>query len=1148
MTFQGVKAVKWLLFILAGFMLAVLLWAGYAYASSNKAPAKGVEEDLKLIVGDEEGNEEKALRAEILIGKSEDRALQQLSKLLKKYKGTPMEAGLYFRQAELYMRKAKSARFFEVHRDNEIVTRFMPEVVKNSSSKNWITKAIETYDMIERRFSHFRDMDMVLFNNAFARQLIGQDALAIKLYNRVIENHPESALVPDCFVAIGEYYFQNQKYQQAFEEFKKIRNYPDARVYPFGIYKEAWALYNLKEGARALKDLEEVVSYSKDSSPMEESNKLDLSREATQDMVLFFEDVKDADVAVSYFRRQVQGDQQVGSLIVKLGRLYQRHGKWQQLEVVFNDLISALPQVPERPEIHRDLMDVFVARKRPDLTLQEIKTLAEICVDGSKWSGSQSPETRKECWTQLSGSSRHFAARWHKEFKKEPASNRESGKLALDAYETWLQFNKSGLEEEKFHFSFAELLFQMAEFRKASAQYSLVGSLTKDSKMKHDASYGSIVALEKATGDKWNDDDEKLFQKLASSYITFNPKGEFVTDVRFKKAFIAYEKGRYQEAGPQLRALALELSDKERSQKAAHLYLDIWNIQKDFEKLKEESRFFVKNLKELDEKTRVEFNTIYEESSFSLVQQHESNGKAKEAADEYLAFASEHTRSKLADKALLNGAHLYQVLGDYQAAAKALEAFVTRYPDSLEYKNSLKTLVHIYESQVKLELAARTLLKLAPFEKDKVKLWLAAADYFALDGQWSEAESWYSKLSAMSQEIEAVLATERLAELHEHQGHSAQSERFLRQIAQSRVQPQASLASLRLAQIEEGGGDEKAAFEAARKTVSQRKERGFNKWAVAQARLIQAKILQKEFERASLKVSQPERLSMVISIKAEKLAKTQEAFQDAIKMGDPATAVEALVLLGAVYEEFADSINAIKLPESWSPEEKKKLAEEMENIATPIEEKNADSLQAALKLSKDTGLHDGSVPLIQEKLDHLTRKPAREKWVTELGAPESAVPLKPESVGKQLSVNAPAEPWGPFFLGQAAFHRGEMARARWLADLSLQRSPLEGTLHYFKGRLLWADKLFPQAIEEMERAATLQPSLAPAQNFLGRVYLRDQDYGKAQEHFTTLLKYKPNDPVALKGLVEVRHLASGGGGGNEQSREMAGKSSKKGAK
>src|SRR5271166_4589320 len=112
------------------------------------------------------------------------------------------------------MRLAKTATFFEVHRDDSTAVRFSPKETKSSNSKAWIQKAVNTYDLIEKKYIQFTDMDLVLFNNAFARQILGQEEEAMARYRKVINDYPNSPLVPDSYLSLGEALFNKKRFQE----------------------------------------------------------------------------------------------------------------------------------------------------------------------------------------------------------------------------------------------------------------------------------------------------------------------------------------------------------------------------------------------------------------------------------------------------------------------------------------------------------------------------------------------------------------------------------------------------------------------------------------------------------------------------------------------------------------------------------------------------------------------------------------------------------------------------------------------------------------------------------------------------------------------------------------------------------------------
>ncbi|MDZ4677546.1 MAG: hypothetical protein SGI74_08555 [Oligoflexia bacterium] len=971
-------------------LLALSLVSGYDFAyAQNKST--NLNEELKLNIGDEVGNEIKSLKTELLINSNDEKALRQLTKLLQKYKGTALEASLNFRLAELYMRRAKTARFFEIHRDNSQIVHFTPKETKSASSRGWITKAVGVYDLIEKRFTHYRDMDLVLFNNAFARQMIGEEKQALIRYRKVITDFAESALVPDCHLAIGESLFNSKSFQAAFDEFQKIRQFNDSRVYPYGLYKAAWALYSLRRTAEGLSVLEEVVSYSKLLPSEETRSRLDLTREALDDMVVFFEDVKKPTEAVSYFRKQ-GGDDKAGNLLLKLGKIYQRHSRHGHLEIVFIDLLDTVPGTPERPEIHRDLIESFEITKQRTKAVVHLETLSDICQEKSKWSKLQKIEIQKSCWEHLEQTGKKYASKWHKDYKKSP--NAELAHLTARSYESLLKNEQKISDEDKTRFSYAELLFQQNDYRRASSQYSKVAYITKDLKLRHDSSYAALVSVEKAVGDKWSDSDERLFAILAHDYISLNPKGQFLTDVKFKKAFIAYDKGRYEEAAPQLKDLALGYNNSERGRKAAHLYLDILNIQKKYSQLRDESFLFVQKLT-LDAPMKAEFMKIYQQASFIVIQDLESKGKYQEAVKGYINFVNGDPKSVLADRALYNAVRSANLAGDLLQASKLGERVIKDYPQSTYKLELARALVTLYEAQAQLGPAGQMLIRLADWDTEKrLAYLLTGADYKALNNEWDKAVQIYHQLSLKAgNKIEGKIALERLAGYNERFNKWDKSRKIFEQLIELRVQPQASLALLKLVlhayNVEKNS---EKAFKLAKQVVSMKNDGKVSTYALAQARLIQGKILEAEFDMVGVK-ARPERLSYVLQIKTEKLDNAQKAYQEVISFGDRPTAVEALIRLAKCYEKFSIAIHSIEAPVDAPDADKKKFYQELDNMAMPIEEKNAETLQIALKQAKDIKLRDGSIGNIQMELNRLSRRAVSSRIAIDLTTPENVLPM-----------------------------------------------------------------------------------------------------------------------------------------------------------
>ncbi|MGE0764274.1 MAG: hypothetical protein AB7N80_13410 [Bdellovibrionales bacterium] len=910
-------------------------------------------DSLKLEEGDERANELKAVKTEMMISRSEVKAIEQATALIKKYKGTPMEAELQFRLAELYMRRAKTARFFEISRTSETVVRVAPQVVANANSRAHVMKAVAVYDHIQAKFPRFKQLDLVIFNNGFARQQLGQEKEAERLYWTLVQNFRTSPLVPDCHLAIGEINFDKANFSFALEHFNAIKRYPESRVYPYGLYKAAWAYYNMRDAVAALKKLEEVVAYGKFVADKKIESRLDLRKEALADMTVFYEDVLPAKEAFNYFRKQAS-ELDVGPIILKLAKLYEHHSRHAERQVVLTDFIQNISDSPHVANIHGELIWNFDAMKRKDLAVQQMEKLFDVCRENSAWMKGQrktaqeqkAPDPRIACMATLSDSAVKLASRWLKIWKKDTAKSADFADVAEKAYEIYLREPAATKEANEARYAYAELLFQRQKYRRASEEYARVGGAKEAGSLRHDASYAAVLSLEKAVGDKWSDKDEKSFHELAKSYVASNPKGQYRLDLEFKMALIAYEKERYDEAAPMFIRLGKDYARNEKGKKAQDLYLDILNLKKDYKGLKDYSKDLIRAESSAPRKDKLQ--KLYEQSYFLDVQSLEEAKKYPAAIAGYKEFAMGNPQSDLAVKAWWNAVQLHYKVLDFVGGAKAAEDYFDRFPTAKNGMDALLKAAQSYESLGQLEPAADVLHKISKLEPKNATKWNAlAADFYMLSNRPVKAKKLLMDLRQASEPDVRSQTLDKLLLLERAAGGPGYKE-LLTIIANSGVQPQASFAKVELVEEMFKAGQQTEAFNEAKKVIGASAASNFAK---SRARLIQARVLEDEFLKQSVK-SRAEKVATVLAIKTEKLEKAQQALQQSIKYGDPQVTVQSLARLAGCYMHYVEALKTMPIPAGFSKEDEEAFRGELSNLSIPLEEKAVETLQEGIRAAK----------------------------------------------------------------------------------------------------------------------------------------------------------------------------------------------------
>lgn len=943
----------------------------------------------------EDHEEAKALKTEMFIAAQEEKALQQINKLLKKYKNTQLEPDLLMRMAELYMRRAKTDRFLELNHISEDRVSVLPKAIKSSNSKKQVFNAIDIFDQIERRYPNFEKIDAVIFNNAFANQQVGNDSKSEKLYKKLVASFSDSQFLPDAYLAVGEIEFRNGKFKEALAHFTAIRNYPDSMVFPYGIYKAAWTYYNLRDAKLALKNLEDVVQYGKFVQQQGIDSRLDLRREALVDMALFYEDINQPGEAYSYFKNQA-GDLDVAPVLVRLANLYKRHGRNQDIIVVLTELIRKKANSAYVPTAYIEVADASEKLKKKKDVITLLEEFYKICQIGSSWATAQgdlaitdkdSPllelvdssdkltSAQAICQNTFHRVNLSYANRWLKTWQKDIKQD-ELANLVESAFDLYLKSDGKSQESSRTRFVYADFLFKREKYRSASEHYEISSQISNDVLIGPDASYYSLLSLEKAVKNTWSEKDEMKFRNLSSVYLMKYPKDKHRLDVEFELGFIFYQKGKYDEAAPLFLRLGEQYSTLDKGIKSQDLYLDILNIKKDFSTLKN----YTYTLKSKADPIRsAKLTKIYEESYFYIIQDLEKANSFKQAVEEYHAFAKINPNSPLTQKANWNATQLLYKMNEPILAAEASNAYYNQYKSAPESLDILIKSAQTYESLAMLSEAAKTLEKISEADKLKKSKWnMMAADFYMIANQTTKAQAIYENLKTNKSDKEAYFHI--LMQLEQIAGHNKSNlkyyEDLLTEISNTGHEPEATHADLYFVKNAFQNKSYTETFSLSKKIMA-KKDNGVSKIDLAECRLIQARILNKEFIDQSVK-SKIERIQAVLTLKTQKLSAAQIAFQSAANYGDSGVAIEAYRELADSYLHYSEALRNMPLPAGVPNEEADAFRQEMDKLAIPMEEKGIDAKVQSYKLAVTYKPLDPITYELKNELKKLNQSVARD--------------------------------------------------------------------------------------------------------------------------------------------------------------------------
>ncbi len=1096
------------------------------FTNAAQDEAKGLLPEVKLNSDNEEVNTEKAFKSEVLITKAEGKAIEALKKIIIKKKGTAEEADLQYRLAELYMRRAKSGRFFDL---NEGASNKLDKLgVQSQKSIESLKLAIEIYNKIEKQFPNYKQLDEVLFNNALAHSQTKQIERSKDLYNKLTNQFPKSVLMPDALLEVGELYYNQQNFSVSLEKFKAIEKYPKSKAYPYGLYKSAWALYNLKRTDEGVQQLVQVVKIN--PADAQDEKKYNLRKEALRDLTLFVGETTPPEQLYGFFKKLCT-ENELGEVVYNLANLYESHSRFKEISIFANEFINEFPSSEHSSKVYTKLIDAEETLKNRPHVISHLKKFGSHCqlLVG---------ESQKPCKDNFRKISLEISKKWWDIWLKNK-KHVEFSKLTEQAFEILLSQEDVALPDSTSRYAYAELLFQLEKFEAAQSNYFTVSNHKGlDKTRSHDALYGALFSVEKQL-EKTKDEVQVVGlttqqKELAQRYVKEYPNGEHYESLQFKLGFIAYQQKDYDKSLEILTPFTTKSKNVQLKTKAEDIVLDIYNVKKDFKKIMSFSGQVGKAV--TDDKRKKYLNQINEEANFAQVQVDSENLKVDKKIQLLKDFALAHKNSKLGQDSLWQCVSLAFANGlDVMGADLSLE-YANAYPSDKKNLDAVKDAANAYVQAGQLKKAISTFRDLARLETSKSFAHLeTSCDLLRVNSQLPEARGCYKALFDKAEKNKKIeLLTKMMKAFGDKKNH-AELESIENQILRDNIEPYATQLLISKAREHLANKKYTEAFNLSMKINS----RPVDADARAEARLIQAAVLEYEFITQSVKARES-KFSMVLAMKTEKFDKAFTAYSSTIKMSkSDKIQAEALQGIDRLYANFVEALTTMPVPQSLTPDERDGLKAELVKMSTPFQEKRKENLTKLRQVSKLSATNSEMInwadysiektveprlffPSYQKLTHYLPSSLSDYKDYSRLPASDKKCDLqKPvassiggciqtkryadaEKMALKLTETKEQRAIGLYYLSVVADANNETDKALWMIEKAQSLEPQVAFFHFQKGKVLYSVEGINSALPNFEKAFDIKKSSKEITVMNALKSFSDRDFITASTEFSQL--------------------------------------------
>jgi tetratricopeptide (TPR) repeat protein len=625
-------------------------------------------------------------------------------------------ADLFWQKSEYYFEQSQSNTLLEAiyqaeeQKNTSEVTRLQIEQKRLMSlRRQWQFKAIEQYRKIEGNFPDYKDLDEVLYAIGHNLTLIGQPSEAYKYYQRLVREMPESQLVPDAQLNIGDYFFALNQFDEAIRYFDKVRQWGVSRVQGIAMYKTGWCFFNLGEKDKALNSFLATVRWTESQKAQGLPNRLDLQNEALTDMVEAYSYIGSPAKSVGFFKKIAP--KYYVKLCERLSTIYRNDANYTDSTALLRKLIKVLGEDDHRTLKYRRQVVYNTFRSGDKVGLKtELRHLTSSLESNLD---SMPIDDKKAEMLNLEEVLRVIGTDYHREAEK--TLDKSTQELALYVYEQYLKWFPDAENYYTMNYNVAILGYQMGEYERAARLFERVISLQPEGQFAVPAahtvllSYFKMVNIVAPTEKSVEEEDEyeereipateSLLVKACARYIKMAPEGaDDVAEAKYTAAQIYYDYNYFDKAKKYLEEMYRSHQDHPSTPDAAELLLSVFNVTRDIKNLEKWAGIFKNNPVLNSGDLGAVIEEINSSKTFNACRQMEFDKEFEKAGDCFMGYYKSFPQSKLGDRALNNAAIMYRNAKEIDKALEASEHLYYERGDSPIAPQALYNVATIYKA------------------------------------------------------------------------------------------------------------------------------------------------------------------------------------------------------------------------------------------------------------------------------------------------------------------------------------------------------------------------------------------------------------------------------------------------------------------
>jgi TolA-binding protein len=925
-----------------------------------------------------------------------DQEIAALFKLSRQSAGSANRGEIWLRLGERYAEKAQLVEFHEQADYDKKVKAFLERKSRAKPkldlrlSHEYSQKAVQLYEWFVRDFPRDSKVDQALFFLGYNHFELAHPAVGEKYYVELLQRFPESTYVTESRFALGEYYFDQENWQKALDNYLKVIAAKRARLNAFALYKSAWCYYRLGRAGEGLKFLERVIRISRANENSETVagrkavNKVRLMSEALRDYVPFFAEAGHPKDASSEFRRLSGSDTEAVTMLERLGYLYADAGSRANASYIFKQLIGLNPTGERAAEYQHQTVLMYLTSD-PKLFRRELELWLDAFGPDSEWAkiNAKNPRLVAEVARLQETTLRNHVLQLHQTAQNSRVEYAQA--QAATGYSLYNKYFPNSPQIVEMQFFHAELLFDMGKFEEAAVIYTWVAEKDPKGPYREKCEVNILLALERdlpTPADieaKRGKSIERIpfdpsvvrFEKGARRYLELYPHGERSSDIRRRLGVLYYSYNHFDDASVVFEKIIRDDPKSQNAEIAGNLLFDIYKLRNDMVGMTDKGRELLAIPGVANTKFGAQIRAIIERSSYLKADKLAESGEPLKAAKEFELFANSSKQTDLATAARYKAALNYEKAGDLANASRMHSLVLLADPSDPKVRaaqiDSRNALARIFQQTGQLDKAAKQFQEYAqlnPKDQKAVNGYFNAGVLLEALGDHTSALRAYDNYLARSSNPDRIEVPFIQAEIWRKQGKMFKAAQLYEQYTRQRGRNQSHAVQAafwigEIARLKHSEKQEKIWFNYAIDTYRSAARGSKTDDVTAAAKFAaearfdlarESTLVQLLAIRFTAKDKQQAQAAGQVKILREKFLNDMK---DVVRFDNATFIVAALTASGQMFDSISNMFARIPTPSGFNPEEGKKYRELIQTQINGFKNDARASYKAAVDRSRE---------------------------------------------------------------------------------------------------------------------------------------------------------------------------------------------------